>query len=105
MNEDLCVLYEYTLQCFVIRLSWYLFQVQKVLLTLRWANFDFWTACSSQYEWIFYSTVKASDDAAPFALAAFDSSDNEFDTLNGLTVAWFIGADRDIARFEVQCGT
>lgn len=45
---------------------------------------------------------KASDAAAPFGLSAYDANDNEMDTLDGLTVAWFIGSAKDVAYFETR---
>jgi hypothetical protein len=36
-----------------------------------------------------------------FGLVAYDADGNEFDTLDGVNITWFIGADSDIAKIEV----
>ena len=35
-------------------------------------------------------------------MAAYDAEDNEFDTLDGVQIAWYVGANKDIARIEVR---
>ena len=46
--------------------------------------------------------LKIADEPVPFGLAAFDEEGNEFDTLDGVQIAWFIGSDKDIAEIKVQ---
>ena len=35
-----------------------------------------------------------------FAAAAYDADDNEFDSLDGVRLSWFVGAQRDIMSFH-----
>ena len=46
--------------------------------------------------------IKATDAAIPVGLSAFDADGNEFDTMDGVQINWFIGAQRDIAEFRVS---
>ena len=34
-----------------------------------------------------------------FGVGAYDKDNNELDTLDGVTLNWFVGANRDIAKF------
>ena len=36
---------------------------------------------------------------SPFAVSGYDKDGNEFDTLDGLQISWFLGAKRTIAEF------
>ena len=40
----------------------------------------------------------------PFAVVGYDKDGNEFDTLDGLQVSWFLGAKRNIGEFEHYSG-
>lgn len=44
--------------------------------------------------------LTAGDESAPFGVAGYDAEDNEFDTLDGLQLNWYIGSKREIALFE-----
>ena len=44
--------------------------------------------------------IKANDDPVMFGVAAYDAEGNEFDTIDGVTLSWFIGAKRDIGKFH-----
>ena len=35
-----------------------------------------------------------------FGVGAYDKDNNELDTLDGVTLNWFVGAHRDIAKFH-----
>ena len=37
-----------------------------------------------------------------FGLAAFDINGNEFDSMNGIKISWFLGANTEIAKFQVS---
>ena len=50
----------------------------------------------------FETCIQVTEDPVPFGLAAFDALGNEFDTLDGVQLAWFIGSDKEIA--EIQAG-
>jgi len=39
-------------------------------------------------------------EPAPFGVAGYDAEENEFDTLDGLQISWYIGAKRAVAEFE-----
>ena len=36
-----------------------------------------------------------------FGLAAFDINGNEFNSIDGIHISWFLGADKEIAKFQV----
>ena len=38
--------------------------------------------------------------AEPFAVTAYDEEENEFDTLDGLQISWYLGSKRAIVEFE-----
>lgn len=42
----------------------------------------------------------AGQNAVPFGVAAYDAEGNEFDTLDGVQLSWYVGAHKDIAKFE-----
>jgi len=42
----------------------------------------------------------AGSDPTPFGVAGYDSEENEFDTLDGLQLTWYIGGKREVAVFE-----
>ena len=44
--------------------------------------------------------LTAGSDPVPFGVAGYDAEENEFDTLDGLQIGWYIGSKRDIAEFE-----
>ena len=44
--------------------------------------------------------LQVESDPVMFAAAAYDADDNEFDTLDGVTLSWFVGAQRDIMSFH-----
>ena len=46
------------------------------------------------------TSVKLEDGPVMLGVAAYDAAGNELDTLDGVTLNWFIGANRDIARFH-----
>jgi len=46
----------------------------------------------------------AGAEPAPFGVSAFDAQDNEFDTLDGLQIKWFIGSKRNVADFLTHHG-
>jgi len=39
-------------------------------------------------------------ESAPFGVAGYDAEENEFDTLDGLQINWYIGSKRQVAEFE-----
>jgi len=44
--------------------------------------------------------LTAGSDPVPFGVAGYDAEENEFDTLDGLQITWYIGSKREIADFE-----
>jgi hypothetical protein len=46
------------------------------------------------------TNLVAGSDPVPFGVAGYDAEDNEFDTLDGLQLSWYIGSSREIAIFE-----
>ena len=46
------------------------------------------------------TTFKIGDGPSMFGVAAYDADNNEFDTLDGVQLSWFVGAKRDISRFQ-----
>ncbi|CAB4064919.1 NUP210 [Lepeophtheirus salmonis] len=44
--------------------------------------------------------LKIRDPPSPFGVSAYDAEDNEFDTLDGLQIRWFIGSERDVLVFN-----
>merc|ERR1712013_79677 len=44
--------------------------------------------------------LQAGDDPVPFGVAAYDKDGNEFDTLDGVQLGWFVGAKKDVAKFQ-----
>jgi len=44
--------------------------------------------------------LTAGSDPVPFGVAGYDAEENEFDTLDGLQLTWYIGSKREIANFE-----
>merc|ERR550532_723815 len=46
------------------------------------------------------TSLKAEDVPVMFGVGAYDADGNELDTLDGVQLAWFIGAKREIAKFH-----
>jgi hypothetical protein len=46
--------------------------------------------------------LQVGDDPVPFGLAAYDRQGNEFDTLDGVQIAWFIGSSKDVAEIKAS---
>ena len=44
--------------------------------------------------------LQAGEEAVPFGVAAFDKDGNELDTLDGVQLGWFIGAKKEVAKFQ-----
>eukprot|EP00096_Caligus_rogercresseyi_P015821 TRINITY_DN829_c0_g1_i4.p1 TRINITY_DN829_c0_g1~~TRINITY_DN829_c0_g1_i4.p1 ORF type:complete len:890 (-),score=177.71 TRINITY_DN829_c0_g1_i4:182-2851(-) len=44
--------------------------------------------------------LKISDPPVPYGVSGFDAEENEFDTLDGLQVKWFIGSEREVLEFN-----
>lgn len=44
--------------------------------------------------------MEVGDEPAPFGVAGYDEDDNEFDTLDGVQIAWYIGSKREVASFQ-----
>jgi len=44
--------------------------------------------------------LQAGDDPVPYGVAAYDKDGNEFDTLDGVQLGWFVGAKKDVAKFQ-----
>jgi len=44
--------------------------------------------------------LQAGEDPSPFGVAAYDKDGNEFDTLDGVQLSWFVGAKKDVAKFQ-----
>eukprot|EP00090_Calanus_glacialis_P028282 TRINITY_DN45475_c0_g1_i1.p1 TRINITY_DN45475_c0_g1~~TRINITY_DN45475_c0_g1_i1.p1 ORF type:complete len:919 (-),score=251.02 TRINITY_DN45475_c0_g1_i1:238-2994(-) len=44
--------------------------------------------------------LQAGDEPVPYGVAAYDKEGNEFDTLDGVQLGWFVGAKKDVARFQ-----
>jgi len=44
--------------------------------------------------------MQAGDEPVPYGVAAYDKEGNEFDTLDGVQLGWFVGAKKDVAKFQ-----
>ena len=44
--------------------------------------------------------LQAGEEPVPYGVAAYDKDDNEFDTLDGVQLGWFVGAKKDVAKFQ-----
>ena len=44
--------------------------------------------------------LTAGSKPQPFAVSGFDKDGNEFDTLDGIQISWFLGSRRKIADFQ-----
>ena len=47
-----------------------------------------------------FKKFQVDDGPVMFGVAAYDAEDNEFDSLDGVKLSWFVGAQRDIVSFH-----